>query len=123
MTAFDGGSLYWVLNGDGTVSPADMITWARQFEDISKRRVGLDEIDGIEVSTVFLGTNHNWFGGTPILFETMVFDREAGEDRRSDLRCWRYHTHGAARAGHEAVVAALRERGPVALFDLEIPSA
>jgi hypothetical protein len=115
--------IYYTLNEDGTVSPVDLMTWAKEFEDIAHRRIGLDEINGIEVSTVFLGTDHNWLGGTPILFETMVFDREAIGDQFADLRCWRYHTRGAARAGHEAVVRALREQGPSALFDLDVPSA
>lgn len=36
-------------------------------------RVGKNVIEGDEVSTVFLGSDHSWAGGPPQLFETMIF--------------------------------------------------
>lgn len=65
-------------------------------------RVGLDEIDGIRVSTVWLGIDHNFIHkGPPIIFETMVFGGEQD--------CWqtRYCTLADAEAGHAKVVATI----------------
>jgi hypothetical protein len=124
MTRFDGALRYYVLDkSDGSVAPTDMMTWARQYEDIEKRRVGSDLVDGLRVSTVFLGVDHDFSGGPPVLFETTVFDEDPGGRPGADLRCWRYQTYVAAVAGHEEVVMAIRFLGADALFDLEVPAA
>lgn len=48
--------------------------WAEWFENIHNRIVKKTFINEIEVSTVFLGTDHNYSPvGLPILFETMIF--------------------------------------------------
>jgi hypothetical protein len=61
--------------------------------------------DGSEVSTVFLGLNHNYgFGNSaPVLFETMVFGGEY------DLFQERYYTYIGAEAGHERAVKMVLE--------------
>lgn len=69
------------------------------------KRVGDDEVDGVRVSTVFLGMDHNWSqAGPPILFETMLFGTPD-----EDNPMVRYSTEQQAREGHEAIVAALRD--------------
>jgi hypothetical protein len=40
--------------------------------------------DGVEVSTVFLGLDHAWGKGPPMLFETMIF---GGEHDQYQERC------------------------------------
>lgn len=61
--------------------------------------------DGVWVSTVWLGYNHQFQpGGRPIIFETMVF---TSRDRLNDLYCERYSTLEEAQAGHERIVARL----------------
>lgn len=52
--------------------------WNRWFKVFENRRVGMDILNkGKEnetlISTVFLGIDHNWYGGEPLLFETMIF--------------------------------------------------
>jgi hypothetical protein len=54
--------------------------------------------DGSEVSTVFLGLDHNWTGSYPVLFETMVFGGEYHHYTE------RYRTYVGAEAGHERTV-------------------
>jgi hypothetical protein len=54
------------------------------------------------VSTVFLGLDHQYGDGPPLVFETMVFNR-TGE---SDL-CQRYSSWDDAVTGHDAVVSRL----------------
>jgi hypothetical protein len=73
------------------------------------RRTGIDpwrvartELgDGREVSTVFLGLDHNFLAhDIPIVFETLVLPDGDGD---------RYATWDQAVAGHQAVVAKYRE--------------
>ncbi len=97
------GMKHYILQGKITV-PVGMMKWARWFQD-ADRHVAKDEFDGVEVSTVFLGLDHNWLGGAPLLFETMVFtDIEGGGDM------WRYSTWEQAEAGHQAAVALMRRK-------------
>jgi hypothetical protein len=66
---------------------------------LDQRRVAYDIVDiGLEVSTVFLGMDHNPFGDVPVLFETLII----GEDY--DGYTARYTTWEEAEAGHKDVV-------------------
>lgn len=59
-------------------------------------RIDLTEVDNVQVSTVFLGLNHNFSEeGDPILFETMVFNGEYDQEME------RYCTYDEAVAGHK----------------------
>lgn len=72
--------------------------WAAAFENLDNRRVALDELtEEIRVSTVFLGLDHNFGGGPPLLFETCVFGLE-------DNFMERYTTMAQARAGHARIL-------------------
>jgi hypothetical protein len=55
------------------------------------------------VSTVWIGLDHNYFGGRPLIFETMVFAIKDGKWDMSDLDCERYSTEEEALKGHEAM--------------------
>lgn len=89
---------HYFLNPDHTYRECDLMTWARQFEN-EDRHVAEDQINGCRVSTVWLGTNHNFLGGPPLLFETMVFGID-GDDLYQD----RYTTWQEAEAGHQKAV-------------------
>jgi len=79
----------------------DMMTWARWFENINNRRIGDDHIGKVHVSTVFLGLDHNFGGGDPVLFETMIFRGPLDQEQL------RYCTYAQAERGHaEAVTRA-----------------
>jgi hypothetical protein len=78
------------------------------------RRVASTELaDGaIHVSTVFLGVDHRFGNGRPILFETMVFYRcpiHRGGRTTDDEIQERYCTWLEAEAGHRRVVAEVRQ--------------
>lgn len=64
------------------------------------RRVALTETALHRVSTVFLGLDHSFGGGPPLLFETMVFENGTNED----VGCNRYSTWEEADAGHAGMV-------------------
>lgn len=84
---------------DGTPYSGTM-EWAEDFEK-SDRRVAKDVLaDGKVVSTVFLGLDHNWGGGKPLIFETMVFSEIGGEE--VDIE--RYSTEEEAVEGHKKMV-------------------
>lgn len=77
---------HYILEG-GEIKTADLMTWAAWLEsdkDFSKRRISETFIGDIHISTVFLGLNHNFGAGKPLLFETMVFGGE------HDQFCMRY---------------------------------
>lgn len=73
-----------------------------------ERRMAKTEFtSGTNVSTVFLGTDHNHGDdGDPVVFETMVFD-DNGTDMEEMIR---YSTFDRAIAGHEATVEKMIER-------------
>lgn len=76
---------------------------ARHEGDDRWWRVGNTQInDEVHVSTVWLGLDHSFGDGPPLIFETMVFGGEYDD--------WteRYSTWEQAEAGHERIVAALR---------------
>jgi hypothetical protein len=87
--------------GDFKIDHGKLLKWARKGIDTHKR-IGLTVLDGIEVSTIFLGINHSFRYTTPILFETMIF---GGEHDRAQ---WRYTTIEKARRGHRKAVELVR---------------
>lgn len=94
---------HYILVGH-TPMAVDLLTWAQSWGgDRDSRRVAYTDInDRCHVSTVFLGLNHNFWGGEPLLFETMVF----GGPLDGDMN--RYSTWDQAEQGHNAIVAAAR---------------
>lgn len=95
---------HYILSGHTPVPVEDVAEWARSFDNI--RDVAKTEVDGVLVSTVFLGIDHRFFGdGDPILFETMCF--ALGDRGDYDFQA-RYSTWEEAEAGHWDVVEQLR---------------
>lgn len=88
-------SMYYDQDGQ----PMDMDAWARAFEDTPARIVGSDYIGDIHVSTVWLGLNHAWGDGPPLIFETMIFG--GAHDQYQE----RYATKESAVAGHAYALA------------------
>ncbi len=74
----------------------DIGKWGELQRDPEKRRVARSEFGPVSVSTVFLGMDHSFGGGLPVLFETMIFGG------KHDGYQERYHTWKEAEAGHEA---------------------
>lgn len=66
-----------------------------------QRQVRREKVGESDVSTVFLGLDHAFGQGSPLIFETMVFGGPL--DGRQD----RYSTYEQAEAGHAAMVALL----------------
>jgi len=84
----------YILVGKEPKQINDILEWARQFET-SNRIVEETQIGDVKVSTVFLGIDHAFIGGEPLLFETMIFGGE--EDGYQN----RYSTWDEAVKGHQ----------------------
>ena len=96
---------HYILNGHEVV-PVDLLTWARFFANFEHRVVAKTTVGGAMISTVFLGLDHNYGGGRPHIFETMVFGGPLDEDQM------RYSTWDEAQRGHDAMVQRVTEAKP-----------
>ena len=112
---------YWIDRGmyfDRQGNSMTMIEWAQMFENstqaVNLRRVIATKVRHIWVSTVWLGLNHEWRDGPPLIFETMMFNRHKRDRNKHSGRfdfCDRYSTEEQARRGHHRVVQVLKARG------------
>jgi len=91
----------YILDGKTPIHCDDLLSWASWFKS-QNRIIASKMIDGITISTVFLGIDHG-FGGKVMLFETMIF----GGDH--DDYCERYSTWEEAEAGHQTAVNLVTE--------------
>jgi len=92
--------LWYTLDEAGNPIPTD-----NPEEAISPRTKRVAETHvtrDIVVSTVFLGLDHAWDDGPPILWETMVFGGKLDSEQA------RYRSRRDAEDGHEAMVERVR---------------
>lgn len=97
--------LYYILDEDKNPIECDMMTWAKMFNQDRHVAQHVIDIDGVSVriSTVFLGLDHSWGDGPPILFETMIFGGEHDQYQE------RYSTWHDAWKGHYKAIELLFE--------------
>jgi hypothetical protein len=97
-------SVYYDPDGN----PMTTLEWRKAFETWD-RTVRKTEVNGLLVSTVWLGMDHNFSQtGPPLIFETMVFGNDGEE------YCERYATKTEAKKGHnDAVEWAKNQPGDV----------
>ena len=89
---------------DGTPYEGENILeqFSRDLSNPDKRRIALTELsDGKIVSTIWLGINHRFGDGPPLIFETMVFPKA---DDWNDLDMQRYSIESEAIKGHQEMV-------------------
>ena len=104
---------------DRASRPIQLLEWAHLMEDAAYKRVADTTIEHGSheywISTVWLGLNHRYGPGAPLIFETMVFPRLIQPlrglatllgERPSfvDEDAERYSTEADALAGHERMV-------------------
>jgi len=85
-------------------NPMELMDWAQAFET-DDRVVASDYVGDVHVSTVWLGLDHQYGDGPPLIFETMIFGGELDGEQ------WRDSTEEQAKDSHAhavAQVAALR---------------
>jgi hypothetical protein len=88
---------YFILDGKIPKPVDGVMEWANWYEK-ADRTVKKTELHDCKVSTVFLGINHAFAGGAPILFETMIFGGE------HDGHCERCSTWEEAEQEHQKAI-------------------
>lgn len=85
----------YILDDNGTpVAEPDLLAWGKWMQSV-ERHVANDFLPGdIHVSTVFLGLDHSFGDGPPLIYETMIFGGEHDQYQE------RYSTRDEALAGH-----------------------
>lgn len=92
-------NMYYKLDENKKPVPVEMMEWATSQSDLNSRIVKHDKLaNGILVSTVFLGLNHQYGEGPPVLFETMIFGGEHDQFQE------RYCTWDEAVEGHQVAL-------------------
>jgi hypothetical protein len=95
---------WYILNENHDPVPEpDVLKAAEWFDNFANRVVMQHEIGESFVSTVFIGLDHSFGSGPPILFETLI------QGGPLDDHMERYATWGEAVAGHTALLRALAE--------------
>lgn len=82
----------YILKNKKPILCDDIDEWCKLYkhEHVAKTSKG-----GVMVSTVFLGLDHNWGTGPPLVFETMIFGGQYDEEM------WRYSIWEEAEEGHK----------------------
>jgi hypothetical protein len=106
----------YVLDEQGEPAPEpDTVKWGQWFEEATKTggmRLAEDTAGPYWVSTVFIGLDHGFGRGPPVLWETIIFGMEEEEiqflgkrDRyRKTVDMFRYTSKAEALAGHARAV-------------------
>ena len=89
----------YILEGNTPKAVEDIFEWAKWFETADRHVAETHLSNNVRISTVFLGLDHSFSGGEPILFETMIFGGEHNNYQE------RYSTWEEAEAGHEKAVS------------------
>jgi hypothetical protein len=97
----------YILDGHEPVKVYTTEIWGRWMET-ADRHVAQTHTGLFLVSTVFLGLDHGFGKGPPILFESMVFDQGGGMADIGEFN--RYSSWDDAEAGHNAIVRRLMKR-------------
>ena len=88
---------YYILDGE-TPIPLSDYEW-EEWRGVRRHIIRNTDLLGGEVSTIFLGINHNYAEPSdPILFETMVFGGDLDGTQE------RYRTYEEAIAGHAEMI-------------------
>lgn len=99
---------HYILDNRNRVISVRLMKWRKWLEadhNNGRNIVKQQYIAGFFLSTVFLGVNHNWGSGPPLLFETMLFMPGGGG---GELYYARYSTWKQAEKGHHATMLRLR---------------
>lgn len=109
---------FWILTKDKQIQPVnaqEYIKWVKittiaQKENhdhlrVAESRVGV--LGEIWISTVFMGVNHRFGEGPPLLFETLVFSES---HKQIDGMCMRTSTWAEAEIAHQDMVERVQDR-------------
>ena len=92
----------YILKGKKVVVETDLLKLGKAFET-TDRHVDNDKIGKVSISTVFLGIDHNFGVGKPLLFETMIFGGKHDQYQE------RYTTWEEAEKGHKKALKLVKK--------------
>jgi hypothetical protein len=96
---------WYILDHERRPVPVnDCLIWARWFGQCESRHVADDQIGDVRISTVFIGLDHRYGDGPPLIFETLIFGGDL------DGHMWRYSTWDDAEIGHRMAVKKAKQR-------------
>ena len=93
-------SMLYYLDGKNPVKTTDLHEWSEHFT-FDNKVVAFDEINGVQISTIFLGVDLGHGTSGPLLFETLIDDTQ--------IIIYRYSTWEQAKAGHLKAVDMVTE--------------
>ena len=101
----------YILDKDNNIiEEADFLTWSLWFAK-HDRKIERDTVDGVNISTVFMGIDHSFCDkGPPLLFETMVFGG------KYDQNCIRTSTLKEAKQCHSDAVEFIKNSEHLKLY-------
>ena len=109
----------YILDENNQPVPCDnVLEWAQWFESAGeKRRVAITVVRDVTVSTVFLGLDHSFGMGEPLIYETMVFENKISEEEGRKFRKTvdedglfnRYTTREEAVKGHNDIIKLVKQ--------------
>lgn len=105
-----GESFLRAFDPDGQRLSEDLILGDLQINHLRRGDLFLQaELTGngetVWINTTYLGSNHNYWGGPPLIWESLIAFSNAGDLIR------RYAHEAAARAGHRKIILTLIEIG------------
>lgn len=92
----------YILEGNKTVECKDLLTWGQWLEK-ADRHVADVSFGDIRISTIFLGLDHQFGDGPPLLFETLVFGGPLDQEME------RFSTWEEAKKGHKEMVKRVKK--------------
>lgn len=98
---------HWILDENRKLIKTDLITWGKWLQTCKDRIVKQEMVGDSKVSTVFLGIDHNFNDGPPILWETMVFGGKLDQEQDRCSGNWEQ-----AEAMHQQMVAKVKHNQP-----------
>ena len=94
--------LYYKRDGTLYKEPNAVLKWGKDHQNRDIKIVKQEELEnGYFISTVWLGIDHRFGEGKPLIFETMVFPPDSYQDQDME----HYSTEKEAIKGHKKMVS------------------
>lgn len=78
---------WYILKGHEVVTVSTVEEWGQWFAT-ADRHVATTQVGQHLVSTIFLGVDHSFGYGPPLLFETMIFDLDGDQSYQERCSTW-----------------------------------
>ena len=95
----------YILKDGFAVQCQDLMEWGAWMEAHRNKFQKISKVAGLRLSTVFLGLDHSFGHGEPLLWETMLFNDDMNGESESQ---WRFTFQGEAYEFHETKVKQLK---------------